>query len=96
VFYTAVHLIEQLRACCGDGDSTGHEDRLAYVQEKHPKIHASYHVLQNASMLARYQSNSDFFQQFQKDTVADSLISVHLASIEEYVAVRSKSSKRSA
>src|SRR5262245_1358951 len=64
-FYTAVHLVEQVRAAIGDGDSVNHEDRLAYIQERHPGIHTAYHQLQNASMLARYQSNSAFFAQLQ-------------------------------
>lgn len=84
-FYTAVHLIEQLRAAAGDGDSTGHEDRLAYVQEKHPQIHTAYHILQNASMLARYQSNSDFFRQFQREVISERLLGQYLPEIERYV-----------
>jgi hypothetical protein len=83
-FYTAVHVIEELRAVAGDGDSTGHEDRLAYVQQKHPTIHTAYHVLQNASMLARYESNSAFFAQFQRELIAERLVGRYLPEIEQY------------
>lgn len=89
-FYTAVHLVEQLRAAAGDGDSTGHEDRLAYVQEKHAEIHTAYHILQNASMLARYQSNSAFFGQFQRDKIIELLVGTHLTKITEYVLAKQK------
>jgi hypothetical protein len=84
-FYTAVHRVEQLRAAVGDGDSTGHEDRLAYVQKRHPDIHTAYHILQNASMLARYQSNSTFFGQFQREVIRDRLVGQYLPRIEQYV-----------
>jgi hypothetical protein len=84
-FYTAVHLIERLRALAGEGHSAGHQDRLAYVQERHPKIHTAYHVLQNASMLARYESNATFFAQFQKEDIKDILIDKYLAEIETCV-----------
>jgi hypothetical protein len=83
-FYTAVHLVEQLRAAAKDGDSTGHEDRLAYVQAKHPGIHTAYHVLQNASMLARYEPNSTFFGQFQREAIKEVLLGKYLAAIEQY------------
>ncbi len=43
-FYTAVHVVEELRAACGDGVSTDHEDRLEHVQHKHPTIHTAYHI----------------------------------------------------
>jgi len=91
-FYTAVHLVERLRAATGDGDSTGHEDRLAYVQSRHPEIHTAYHILQNASMLARYQSNATFFGQFQRDIIVDRLIGQYLVEIEKYVADKTRPS----
>lgn len=85
-FYTAVHLVEQYRAAVGDGDSTSHEDRLDYVQHRLPNdIHAAYHVLQNVSMLARYQSTADFFNQFQPDDVETKIVNGRLALIEKYV-----------
>jgi hypothetical protein len=84
-FYTAVHIVERLRAASGDGDSTSHEERLDYVQHVHPQIHTSYFQLQNASMLARYQSRSDFFNQFQPEQVTHLLVGRYLAQIEKYV-----------
>jgi hypothetical protein len=83
-FYTAVHWVECIRAACGDGDSTAHDDRLLYVQCKHTQIHTAYHVLQNASMLARYQSNATFFKQFQREHITERLINQYLREIEEY------------
>src|SRR5690348_3789776 len=80
-FYTAVHLVERLRAAAKEGDSTGHEDRLAYVRERHLEIHTAYHVLQNASMLARYESNSAFFAQFQPEDVKDRIVEKYLVEI---------------
>jgi hypothetical protein len=84
-FYTAVHWIELLRARDGDGHSTAHEDRLAYVQHNHPDIHTSYHILQNASMLARYQSRAEFFAQFQPEDVTEKIVGRYLREIENYV-----------
>ena len=40
-FYTAVHLVERLRAEAGDGHSISHEDRLDYVQHRLPTIHST-------------------------------------------------------
>jgi hypothetical protein len=87
-FYSAVHLVECLRAADGNGHSTDHDDRLQYVQAFHPTIHTAYHQLQNASMLARYQSRGDFFNQFQPTQVTDLLIGRYLAAIERYVGDR--------
>lgn len=87
-FYTAVHLVERVRAASGDGHSTDHDGRLSYVQSMHPNIHTAYHQLQNASMLARYQSRGDFFNQFQPDQVRDLLVGRYLAEIEKYVGDR--------
>ena len=84
-FYTAVHLAERLRAASGDGDSRDHDDRLTYIQLQHPDIHTHYHILQNASMLARYQSNSDFFNQFQPDEIQQRIVDERLVPIENYV-----------
>lgn len=85
-FYTAVHLIERVRAKAGDGDSTSHEDRLEYVQHRLPsEIHSAYHVLQNVSMLARFQSVADFFAQFQPDDVEREIVAKRLSKIEDYV-----------
>ncbi|MFI5382158.1 MAG: hypothetical protein ACHRHE_22915 [Tepidisphaerales bacterium] len=84
-FYTAVHLVEELRAASGEGDSTDHEDRLAYIQHKHPTIHTAYHILQNASMLARYASNAAFFAQFQREVIVERIIGQCLVEVERYV-----------
>ncbi len=86
-FYTAVHAVERLRAAAGHGDSTSHEDRLGYVQHEHADIHTHYHILQNASMLARYQSNADFFAQFQPDEIPHRIIAERLVPIEQYAAL---------
>ena len=80
-----MHLVERVRALAGDGDSTAHDDRLAYLQANHPKVHTPYHILQNASMLARYQSNSTFFGQFQREAIRDRLVGQYLLAIEKYV-----------
>jgi len=75
-----------VRAAAGDGDSTSHEDRLNYVQHCLPNnIHSAYHILQNVSMLARYQSMADFFNQFQPQEVAEQIVNNRLAQIEEHV-----------
>jgi hypothetical protein len=73
-FYTAVHLVEGVRAAAGDGHSIDHDDRLTYVQQTHPSIHSPYQILQNVSMLARYESRADFFAQFQPEQVMERLI----------------------
>src|SRR5262245_434283 len=80
-FCTAVHLVEALRAYQGHGHSTGHEDRLAFVQHHHPDIHTQYQILQNGSLLARYASNADFFRQFQQDVIRDRLVGDFLPTI---------------
>lgn len=87
-FYTAVHLVERVRAASGDGHSEGHDERMAYVGQAHGEIHTAYHILQNASMLARYQSRGDFFAQFQPDEVQQILVEKCLGAIENYVTDR--------
>ena len=84
-FYTAVHLVEQLRAAANQGHSQAHDDRTSYVREHHREIHDAYQALRNVSNLARYWSSSDFFNQFQPADVRDILIDTHLAAIEAYV-----------
>ena len=86
-FYTAVHFAERLRASSGDGDSRGHEDRLAYLQDRHPEIHSPFHILQTASMIARYQSSSAFYAQFDQHNIPDRILA-RLAIIEDYVATQ--------
>jgi hypothetical protein len=86
-FYTAVHLVERVRAANGDGDSTSHEDRLDYVQHSLPAdIHTAYHILLNVSMLARYQSMADFYRQFQAEDVTTEIVGNRLARIERFTA----------
>ncbi len=87
-FYTAIHHVERIRAAAGDGHSQSHEDRLTYVVSVLPDIHTAYYILQNASMLARYQSRGDFFAQFQADDVQQRLLDQFLAVIEAYVVAR--------
>jgi hypothetical protein len=83
-FYTAVHLIERLRALDGS-HSTDHQTRLIYVQSNHRPIHDDFKQLYNASLLARYDSNSDFFAKFANSDVKTVLIDQHLTAIEKYV-----------
>jgi hypothetical protein len=80
-------MVERLRAAAGDGDSTSHEDRLDYVQHCFPDaIHSAYHILQNVSMLARYQSIADFYAQFQAEDVEKKIVNHRLAKVTDYVA----------
>jgi hypothetical protein len=81
-------LVERIRAAAGDGHSRDHDDRLSYVQNVHPTIHTAYHQLQNASMLAPYQSRGDFFNQFQPDQVTKLIVGRYLVEIEKYVTDR--------
>lgn len=83
-FYTAVHLVEQLRALDGQ-DSKSHQDRLQYVQANHRAIHTEFHQLLNVSKLARYEANSVFYGQFSNSDVADIVIKQWLTTIEKYV-----------
>lgn len=90
-FYTAVHLVEGLRAAAGHGDSTSHEDRLNYVQQfLPPEVHNAYHLLQNVSMLARYQSMGNFFAQFQPEDVLEKIVDQRLAFLEQFSATHRK------
>ncbi len=86
-FYTALHLVDRLRAALGHGHSQGHIDRLTYVQRHHPKIHPYYHTLENSSKLARYESNSDFFARYQLDDITANLIARQLVPIEDYARI---------
>lgn len=85
-FYVAVHLVEQLRHALGEGDSTSHEERRKYVQARHPDIHAAYAILENASRLARYESNADFYKQFQREDIAEKILGKYLPKVDTYVA----------
>lgn len=83
-FYTAVHFVEGVRAKAAEGHSQNHDDRLTYVANRHNKIHTNYHILQNVSMLARYQSRGDFFTQFQPADVSTIVVGRHLAAVIAY------------
>ncbi|VTT98946.1 Uncharacterized protein OS=Bacillus cereus Rock3-42 GN=bcere0021_34850 PE=4 SV=1 [Gemmataceae bacterium] len=83
-FYTAVHLIEQLRAMDGV-DSTSHQDRLQYVQANHRTIHYEFHELYNTSKLARYEANAVFHGQISNADIKAILIDQWLAAVETYV-----------
>lgn len=87
-FYTAVHLMERVRAASGHGDSVDHGDRLAYIQRFHVTIHSQYHLLQNVSMLSRYQSRADFYDQFQPEDIQKQILEDKLPAIESYVSER--------
>jgi len=52
-FYTAVHLIEKLRAVRGE-HSVDHNDRNTFVMDHHPTIHVYFRDLYNLSRIARY------------------------------------------
>ncbi len=83
-FYTAVHLIERLRALDGQ-DSENHQDRLRYVQANHRTIHYEFHQLLNTSKLARYEANSVFHTQLSNAQIRDVVIGEWLVAIERYV-----------
>lgn len=89
-FYTAVHLVERLRTRLSSGPggqhSTDHQDRLAFVQRHHRRIHQPYHELFNASTLARYETLHSFNTQITADDVRDTLVNQDLVAIETYVA----------
>lgn len=84
-FYTAVHLVERVRAASDHGHSRDHDDRLTYVATVLGEIHTAYTILQNVSMLARYGARAAFFSQFQAEDVQSRLIDDYLAAIDAYV-----------
>ena len=83
-FYTAVHLIEQLRALDGR-HSINHLDRNEYVKNNHVAIHEDYRSLYDLSKIARYDSNEIFYRAIQPEEVQAILIDVKLKNITEYV-----------
>lgn len=83
-FYTAVHLVEQLRALAG-GHSKSHQHRLEYLQADHRAIHGDFQRLYFASRLARYDSNSQFYQQFANADIQAVVIDGWLTAVETYV-----------
>jgi hypothetical protein len=82
-FYTAVHLVEKLRAYCGE-HSESHEDRCAAVRVKFRAIHKEYHELFNNSLVARYGTAGQFSMPVEE--VKRLLIDTYLVAIEKYVA----------
>ena len=82
-FYTAVHLVEKLRAYDGD-HSEGHGDRGKYIRSNRPRIHRAYTHLYDASLEARYKSVGAFT--LTPEEVQDRLIGTYLGEIETYVA----------
>jgi hypothetical protein len=87
-FYTAVHLVERLRTReqnQTDQHSTDHQNRNEFIQKRHRNIHAAFHALYNASLIARYQTLEKFRRTFTVKAVQDSLIATYLESVQKYV-----------
>lgn len=83
-FYTAVHLVETLRALDNE-HSRDHFERLEYVQKNHRDIHHPFRSLFDVSKLARYEANAVFFRQFSPDRVRAEVLNEWLRSVREYV-----------
>jgi hypothetical protein len=49
-------------------------------------FYTAVHLIEE--LLARYQSNSTFFKQFQREIIAERLVGKYLAEIEQYVRAR--------
>ena len=84
-FYTAVHLVEQVRAVGGE-HSKNHKDRIDYLGIHHRAIAAQFYMLYSASRLSRYDSNADFYAQFANADIQAVVIDGWLAAVETYVA----------
>jgi hypothetical protein len=84
-FYTAVHLVEQLRALVGE-HRDGHTDRNRTVRQNYPEIHRHYRELFNCSILARYGRAQDFW--LTAADVRELLVANHLNPIRQFVAQR--------
>ena len=84
-FYTAVHLVEGVRATIGQ-HSVNHRDRLSHVGSRHRAIASEFHELYYASLAARYEANSDFYAQFANADIQAIVIDGWLAAVENYVA----------
>lgn len=86
-FYTAVHLVERLRASFNE-HSQNHDERWQFFRiHKKPfaAIYASYHALYDASILARYYTKNRFDGAFPDSKVESVLIGQHLEAITEFV-----------
>jgi hypothetical protein len=82
-FYTAVHLVEKLRAYKGE-HSRDHDERGTAVRNEFRSIQTAYHELFNLSLVARYATAGKFTM-----TVADVkriMIDGYLVEIEKFVA----------
>jgi hypothetical protein len=86
-FYTAVHLVEKLRAHRGE-HSISHEDRSASVRKNFRAIQNEYHELFNNSLVARYGTAGQFTK--TADDVKSLLIDTYLVAIEKYVMSETK------
>lgn len=82
-FYSAVHLVEKLRAFDGE-HSQNHDERDRCIRRKFPVIYNSYHQLFNASLTGRYKSVGAF--NISPGDVQKMLIDTYLAEIEKFVA----------
>jgi hypothetical protein len=86
-FYTAVHSIERLRASFNE-HSQNHDERFAFFRiHKKPfsSIYHNYRILYDASILARYQTRSQFDKAFSDAVVESELIGKHLKAIIDFV-----------
>ena len=83
-FYTAVHLVEEVRAAVGE-HSVNHRDRLSHVGSRLRAIASEFYELYYASLVARYEANGDFYAQFANADVQAVVIDGWLAAVEAYV-----------
>ena len=81
-FYTAVHLVEKLRAYQGQ-HSENHEERSSAVRKQYRPIQREYHELYNNSLIARYGTVGQFSKTSQQVKVL--LIDTYLVAIESFV-----------
>jgi hypothetical protein len=82
-FYTRFTSSSRLRAMTND-HSRG-SNRLPHGRPYRSTIFAAYHVLFNASLIARYETASSFATQFAASDVQTVLIDKHLVTIEQFV-----------
>src|SRR5579862_5006888 len=78
-FYSAVHLVEKLRAFDGE-HSQNHDERDRLIRRKFAIIYNSYHQLFNASLTGRYKSVGAF--NISAADVQRMLIDTYLADID--------------
>ncbi len=85
-FYTAVHLVEKLRAYNGQ-HSIDHTDRNKAVRNQYRQIHTGFHELYNWAYIARYSTLQKFTM--ASEEVRKVLIDRYLVEIEKFVAAQS-------